>query len=112
MLEGIVPENLYRKKIKKLSPVEQQKVLYSKWLLYAPELLICIQPFSDGNIQAREAAREMIYVLKNRKIPVLIVTSSMSEINYCGGRICYMYHGRLISKDEFERCKESSVTWD
>ena len=112
MLEGIVPENLYRKKIKKLSPVEQQKVLYSKWLLYAPELLICIQPFSDGNIQAREAAREMIYVLKNRNIPILIVTSSMSEINYCGGRMCYMYHGRLISKEEFEKHKESSAMSD
>lgn len=102
MLEGVVPKNLYRKKMKNLSPEEQQKVLYAKWLLYAPELLICIQPFSEGNIQAREAAREMIYTLKNRNIPILIVTSSMSEINYCEGRICYMYHGRLISKEEFD----------
>ena len=102
MLEGIVPENLYLKKMKNLSPEEQQKVLYAKWLLYAPDLLICIQPFSEGNGQAREAAREMIYTLKNRNIPILIVTSSISEINYCEGRICYMYHGRLISREEFD----------
>lgn len=102
MLQGIVSEKLYHKKIKNLNPVEQQKVLYGKWLLYAPDLLICIQPFSEGSIQAREAAREMIYVLKNRNIPILIITSSMSEINYCGGKICYMYHGRIITKEEFE----------
>lgn len=102
-LEQIIDKELYRKKVKELSPCEVQKVLYSKWLLYSPKLLVCIQPFAEGDIRARETAREMIYKIRERKIPLLLVTSNMSEFNYCSGSEIYIRHGKIIGKEEAYR---------
>lgn len=103
LLEEVIDRGLYRKKIKELSPSEVQKVLYSKWLLYSPELLVCIQPFAEGDIQARETAREMLYMLRERKIPLLVITSNTAELNYCSGREVYIRHGEIIEKEEAYR---------
>ena len=103
LLEGIIDKELYRKKVRDLNPADIQKVLYSKWLLYSPELLVCIQPFAEGDIQAREVAREMLYKLRKRKIPILLITSNTAELNYCSGREVYVRHGKIIEKEEAYR---------
>lgn len=103
LLEGIIDKELYRKKVRDLNPADVQKVLYSKWLLYSPELLVCIQPFAEGDIQAREVAREMLYKLRKRKIPILLITSNTAELNYCSGREVYVRHGKIIEKEEAYR---------
>ncbi len=103
LLKDILEKDIYKKKIRELSSIDVQKVLYGRWLLYSPELLICIQPFADGDIQAREMARMMIYKLKERGIPILIITSNTAELNYCSGRAVYMRHGKMISKEEAHR---------
>ena len=103
LLKDILEKDIYKKKIRELSSIDVQKVLYGRWLLYSPELLICIQPFADGDIQAREMARTMIYKLKERGIPILIITSNTAELNYCSGRTVYMRHGKMISKEEAHR---------
>lgn len=103
LLKDILEKDIYKKKIKELTSVEIQKVLYSRWLLYSPDILVCIQPFAEGDIQAREMARTMLYKLKERGIPMLIITSNTAELNYCSGRAIYMRHGRMISKEEAHR---------
>lgn len=100
LLKDIITKEIYKKKIRVLSSVDVQKVLYSRWLLYSPGLLVCIQPFAEGDIQARETARTMIYMLKERGIPILIITSNAAEFNYCSGREIYVRNGRMISKDK------------
>lgn len=100
ILQDIISDEMWKKTIKELKPAEMQKVLYSKWLLFSPQLLICIQPFAEGDIHAREIAREMIYNLKKRKIPVLIVTSNTAELNYCSGKTVYIYHGEILSAED------------
>lgn len=100
LLQDIISKDMYKKTIKELDSSEVQKVLYSRWFLYSPELLVCIQPFAEGDIQARETARQMIYMLRKRKIPILIVTSNTAEFNYCSGRALYVRHGKIISKEE------------
>ena len=100
LLKDIITKDIYKKKIRVLSSVDVQKVLYSRWLLYSPGLLVCIQPFAEGDIQARETARTMIYMLKERGVPILIITSNAAEFNYCSGREIYVRNGRMISKDK------------
>lgn len=95
-LQDILKEHVYDTLVRDLKPEERQKVIYSKWLLYAPELLVCIQPFAEGDIKAREAAREMIYLLEERRIPVLIITSNSAELNYCRGREIYIKNGKML----------------
>jgi len=62
--------------------------------------LVCIQPFADGDIESRETAREMVYLLESRKIPILIITSNTLEFNYCRGKELYMRKGEMIQKEE------------
>lgn len=99
-LRDIIPDDVYPRKVKELSPADVQRIVYCRWLIYSPQLLVCIQPFAEGDIQARETAREMIYMLEKRNIPVLIITSNTAELNYCRGRELYMRHGRMIGKEE------------
>lgn len=98
LLGDIVPEETYACKVKDLPPQEVQKIIYCRWLLYSPELLVCIQPFAEGDIKAREVAREMLYIMEKRKIPILLITSNTAEFNYCRGRELYMHYGRMIDK--------------
>jgi ABC-type sugar transport system ATPase subunit len=100
LLGDIIPDDVYGRKIKELSPSDIQKIVYCRWLIYSPHLLVCIQPFAEGDIQARETVRQMLYTLESRKIPVLIITANTAEFNYCQGRELYMRHGRMISKKE------------
>lgn len=100
LLSDIIDEDMWKKSVKDLETTEIQKVLYSRWLLYSPKILVCIQPFAEGDIQARETAREMIYNLQKRKIPLLIVSSNTAELNYCSGKSMYIYHGEVINKEE------------
>lgn len=100
LLSGIIERRVYSRRVKDLSNADVQRIAYCRWLIYSPDLLVCIQPFADGDIEAREAAREMIYVLENRRIPVLIITSNSLEFNYCRGREVYMKGGTLITKEQ------------
>jgi|GEM_PF-1860720 len=100
LLKGILDEDVYSKEMKNLTNSEVQKIAYCRWLIYSPELLVCIQPFADGDIQARETAREMIYLLEKRNIPILIITSNTLEFNYCRGKEIYIRRGKVISKEE------------
>jgi ABC-type sugar transport system, ATPase component len=99
LLKDILPEDIYTKTVKELSEIQIQKVAYGKWLIFSPDVLVCIQPFADGDIQGRETAREMLYLLESRKIPVIIITSNTLEFNYCKGKEVYIKHGKLIEKE-------------
>lgn len=100
LLKRFLDEDVYSKKMKDLSNSEIQKIAYCRWLIYSPELLVCIHPFADGDILARETAREMIYLLEKRRIPILIITSNILEFNYCRGKEIYIWRGKVISKEE------------
>lgn len=55
-----------------------QKVIYCKWLLYLPELLICINPFSIVDSSLNLITRQMLTLLTGRGIPVLIIANNWS----------------------------------
>lgn len=100
ILKDVVSDDILKKKVKELNPSDVQKVLYSRWLLYFPELLVCIQPFAEGDIQARETARKMLYMLRERGIPILLITSNSAEFNYCIGREVYLRRGKIVPKEQ------------
>lgn len=108
-LKDILKDNVYDQLVKDLDACDIQRIIYCKWLLYAPKLLVCVQPFAEGDIRAREVAREMLYLLEERRIPILILTSNTSELNYCRGREVYLKNGRIIEKREAYQLLYSEV---
>ncbi|MFV0527840.1 MAG: hypothetical protein ACK5MN_03820 [Lachnospiraceae bacterium] len=75
------------KSISDLSDVEKQKLVYFKWLLYFPSLVICIRPFSGTDKSMREVTEMMIKQYAQKGIAVLIITSNTGESEAMGGRV-------------------------
>ncbi|MCL1883743.1 MAG: ATP-binding cassette domain-containing protein [Defluviitaleaceae bacterium] len=98
-------ENIY-KPLAQLSLVELQKIVYCKWYLYAPGLVVCMRPFSAVDVQTREVTGQMIRLLASRGIAVLIITSSVSEIELITGDTYFIQNGKL--PDENKTSKDNS----
>lgn len=59
---------------------QQQRLVYCRWLLYLPQLLICLKPFSSIDIKMISATREMLQLCAANGSAVLIVTTSREDL--------------------------------
>lgn len=58
-------------------PIEiVQKVIYCRWLLYVPDLLICINPFSIIDTSLNQITLEMLQLLSSKGIAILIISNN------------------------------------
>lgn len=70
-----------------LSLHDQQTLVYLKWYLYNPKILICVRPFSSVEAELREITLKMITMLLDRGISILILGSNYSELCNIGTEI-------------------------
>ncbi len=52
-----------------------QKVIYCRWLLYVPDLLVCINPFSIIDTSLNQITLEMLRLLSAKGISILIISN-------------------------------------
>lgn len=90
MLEGIIPDICYTIPMKELPSSILQKIVYSRWLLYAPTLLICIKPFSIIDTAVNQVTEQMLKLLTDRGIAVLIITDNWSLKSALACRLMYL----------------------
>lgn len=96
--EYIREMHLDEKKVRNMSSLERQKMVYEKWLLYMPRVLICHNPFADIDINMQELTLKMINVLQKRGIAILILTSNLYTMNKIPGKSLYYYHGKCMEE--------------
>lgn len=73
-----------KKWVSELDLVERQRLVYFRWLLYFPTILVCVHPFLGSNLQMRRTTEEMIRMCADKGIAILIISNGMSEIyNFC-----------------------------
>lgn len=96
--EYIREMHLEQKKIRNMSSLERQKMVYEKWLLYMPKVLICHNPFADIDINMQELTLKMIKVLQKRGIAILILTSNLYTMHKIPGKSLYYYQGELMDE--------------
>lgn len=94
-MEPFFDESFFLTPVIELESVALQKLVYGKWLLYLPKLIICHKPFSITDVYMRRLTEEMIEEYVTRGIAVLIVTSNMTEAHMMGNKIVYLKEGRL-----------------
>lgn len=70
-----------------LSVYEQQKLVYLKWHLYNPKVVVCTRPFSSIDMELREVTSEMLGLLLEKGIGVLVLASNYSEVSSTGTKI-------------------------
>lgn len=87
-------------KLRKLDPRILQTIAYLKWYLYAPNIVICIRPFTELDITIQEITIHMIEYLKSRNISVILLTPLLSKThNFIADNI-YVKDGKLIDKNQ------------
>lgn len=96
-LQDILDPEKLKHTLSALSPDDQLKIVYCKWLLYNPKLLICVKPFSVADAQ-NQLTEKLITLLSERGIAILIITSSWPSFSSINGKILYLRNGVLENK--------------
>jgi ribose transport system ATP-binding protein len=85
--EGLFSEGALRARTESLSVYDQQRLVYLKWHLYNPKVVVCTRPFSSIDVELREITSEMMGLLLKKGIGILVLASNYSEINSTGTKI-------------------------
>ena len=73
-------------KVDKLDFLDRQRLIYFRWILYYPGLLVCYHPFSGSNLYMRQVTEEMIKRCADRGITILIISNDFNEVSSKIGR--------------------------
>lgn len=72
--------------VSELNTLDQQRLVYYKWLVYYPNLVVCEKPLSGVDLYMKQETEDMIYKLIQKDISVLVITSNISEAYALEGR--------------------------
>jgi rhamnose transport system ATP-binding protein len=83
-----------------LSGGNQQKVLFAKWLLETPRLLIADEPTHGVDVGAKRAIYDLIHDLAASGMAMILISSELEEVLGLSHRLAVMSNGRIV--DEFD----------
>lgn len=63
------------------------KILFMKWILYKPKVLICIKPCSIADIVMKEIIYSMLDKATERGIAVILISSDLAEVSAICDRV-------------------------
>ena len=103
-LEEMRISHLKDKKINEISGGEKQRVALARLLINKPEIILLDEPFSalDDYLKSK-IELEVAEVLRNYKIPTILVSHSRAEVYRLCNEICVMTNGKsedLMNKKE------------
>lgn len=82
---------------------ESLRILYWRWLLYFPSVLVCVNPCAYADMMMREIILSSLDEGAREGIGILICSSDISELSLLCDRILILHKGECIgelSKDE------------
>lgn len=88
-----------RMSIYRAGPYILQKAAYYRWILYHPQVIICLRPFSAADYKIQKLTQHLIRVAAQNGIAVIILTMSVSEASIMGERTIVVKSGRMYEKD-------------
>jgi ribose transport system ATP-binding protein len=89
-----------------LSGGNQQKVLFAKWLLRRPSVLIVDEPTRGVDVAAKVQIHHLLRDLAASGHAILLVSSEIEEAMGMAHRVCVMRQGRIVAsfgRDELDR---------
>lgn len=89
--------------IRNLSGGNQQKVIFARWLLSSPDILILDEPTRGIDVGAKFEIYNIIIDLAQKGKSIILITSEMSELLGMSDRIIVMCEGRnsgVLNKNE------------
>jgi ABC-type sugar transport system ATPase subunit len=85
-------------KIKFLSGGNQQKAIFSRWLMNKPRVLFLDEPTHGIDVGAKEEIYNLINELTNRGVAIVLVSSELPEILCLADRIFVMRDGAISAQ--------------
>jgi simple sugar transport system ATP-binding protein/ribose transport system ATP-binding protein len=92
-----------------LSGGNQQKVLFAKWLLHRPRLLIADEPTRGVDIGAKRTIYELLTALAAEGMAVLLISSEIEEVLGLAHRVLVMRGGRITAEFDGGDVTENDV---
>jgi rhamnose transport system ATP-binding protein len=81
-----------------LSGGNQQRVLFAKWLLDTPKLLIADEPTRGVDVGAKRAIYDLLVDLAAGGMAIILVSSEIEEVLGLAHRIAVMRNGRIVGE--------------
>jgi len=81
-----------------LSGGNQQRVLFAKWLLETPKLLIADEPTRGVDVGAKRAIYDLLVALASRGMAIILVSSEIEEVLGLAHRVAVMRNGRIVGE--------------
>lgn len=97
-LAEICGEDLWEIPVEMLTPVQAQKLVYGKWLLFNPSAVVCVNPFTGMDYQVDGVTESMLQRMLTKGIAVLIVASYLPAMS-TQGETLYLVEGRLTDQE-------------
>ena len=95
--------------IRTLSGGNQQKVIFGRWLLTSPEVLLLDEPTRGIDVGAKYEIYQLIIELANQGKGVIMVSSEMPELLGICNRIAVMSNGRLAGILDGETATQEDI---
>ena len=101
-------------KINTLSGGNQQKVIFGRWILTQPDVLLLDEPTRGIDAAARSDVYNIIRKLKDAGVAVIMVSSDMEEVVELADRAITVFQGRIngeFSRDEITQDALTSASF-
>ncbi|MGI6007220.1 MAG: ATP-binding cassette domain-containing protein [Ruminococcus sp.] len=73
-VEKYMGSDCMTKAVPEMTLAEKQRLIYLRWLLCSPDLVVCVEPFKSVDIYLEKAAVDMILEMSRKGIAVIILT--------------------------------------
>jgi len=81
-----------------LSGGNQQKVLFAKWLLLRPKILLADEPTRGVDVGAKRQIYELLTTLAKEGMAVLLISSEIEEVLGLSHRVLVLRAGRIVAE--------------
>jgi ABC-type sugar transport system ATPase subunit len=92
-----------------LSGGNQQKVLFAKWLLLRPKILLADEPTRGVDVGAKRQIYELLVRLAGEGMGVLLISSEIEEVLGLSHRVLVLRNGRLVAEFPGEAATRDAV---
>jgi len=107
---GLVPPRR-RLPVKNLSGGNQQKVVFGRWLQFAPKVLLLNDPAKGIDILAKDQLYKLVHELAQAGTTVVLYSSSNEELISNCDRVLVMFEGRIAEEIGYESiCDQKLIT--
>lgn len=95
--------------VNNLSGGNKQKVVFSKWLLTQPDLLLCDEPAEGLDMGAKSEVYHILRRLANEGKSILLVLSDMAEILNLPDRVIVMRENKIVKEFSNTKSEDSEL---